>query len=471
MSWYNPLSWFAPPGVATSPGTYAETKKRFFEFAGKTYYFDLNNSQDLKNAYLTCPPLKAIINIRAQMFVNGEVEIVNKNTKNRQRGEVAKGLRERLARPNVMQNWNQFFAQMHIYTDLFGYCPLFKMVPAGFSADQPSAIWCIPPWLFEIEYTGKWYNQTELKGIYKGFFIKWGGERKELPFDQVTVIMDNTIGTGDNLLTNSLTKNILLPDSRVVGHEYPISNIYAAMKSMNTLISKKGAIGILSNDARDANGPIKVGDKEKKAVQEDFRRYGLMGEEWQIIITEASLKWQAMTMPVKDMLLHEEIEQDIMRLCDGIGLYFYILSNGKGATFSNLTQAEKAQYQNRIIPDAVSRLEQFSAFLIPKTENARLSISFSHVESLQVSSKDAGIALKAQGDAFQVLWGLGLVTRNQILTAIDMDIVEGRDEFTKYIFELPPEQQGIISPGRQNGGGTGDTSHTGQTNNVTTETQ
>jgi hypothetical protein len=261
-----------------------------------------------------------------------------------------------------------------------------------------------------------------------------------------------------------------LPDSRVVGHEYPISNIYAAMKSMNTLISKKGAIGILSNNAHDANGPIKVGDKEKKAVQDDFQRYGLMGEEWQVIITEADLKWQAMTIPVKDMLLHEEIEQDIMRLCDGIGLYFYILSNGKGSTFSNLTQAEKAQYQNRIIPDAVSRLEQLSAFIIPASENARLSISFSHVESLQVSGKDAGIALKAQGDAFQVLWGLGLVTRNQILRAIDMDKVDDPD-FDKYIFQLPPEKQGIISPGRQNGGGIGDTTHTGQTNNVTTETQ
>lgn len=470
MSWYNPLTWFAPPGTSVSTENYSSLKKRFFEFNGKTIYFELNNVADIRNAYMTCPPLKAIINIRAQMFVNGEVEIVNKNTKNRQRGSVAKSLRQRLQKPNPLQSWNQFFAQMHIYTDLFGYCPIYKLVPEGFSTDEVSAIWCIPPWIFQIEYTGQWYNQTDRSKIYKAFYIVSNGVRKELPLNQVTVIMDNSIGTAVDVTTNNLTSNLLLPDSRVVSNEYSISNIYAAMKSMNTLITKKGAIGILSNNAHDANGPIKVGDKEKKAVQDDFQKYGTMGEEWQVIITEADLKWQAMTVPVKDMLLHEEIEQDIMRLCDGIGLYFYILSNGKGSTFSNLTQAEKAQYQNRLIPDAVSRLEQLSSFIIPETENARLAISFSHVEALQVSGKDAGIALKAQGDAFQVLWGMGLVTRNQILNAIDFDEVDNED-FKKYIFELPPEKQGIITPGRQNGGGTGDTSHTGQTNNVTTETQ
>jgi hypothetical protein len=57
--------------------------------------------------------------------------------------------------------------------------------------------------------------------------------------DSVFIVLDNTISTDSD-------GNIHLPDSRIKGLEYDISNEIASKQANNTLLTKKGAIGILS---------------------------------------------------------------------------------------------------------------------------------------------------------------------------------------------------------------------------------
>jgi hypothetical protein len=421
----SPLSPYRVGAQDYTPG------RSFFEYNGKTIYYDLNCEEDYRRAYLLCAPLKAVINRRAQMFVNGNTTVLNRNNDNPLRGEYAKQLQRLLKKPNILQTGKQFKAQQEIYIDLFGYCPVLKVTPVGFPKEV-KALWNLPPWLFEVEFQRvQFYNQTELKSIYKQFYINWEGKRNPLDMDNVFLVLDNSIGTDSD-------GNLLMPDSRVRSMEYSISNEIAAKQAANTLITKKGAIGILSNDpGTGAYAPLKVG-AEKENIQRDFRRYGITGNEWQVIITDASLKWQAMSFPMKDLMLFETMTAAQADICDGMGMYAYLMNNkaGDGTTFTNLGEAKKSQYQDFIIPDDDARAEQMSASIIPEDEGAYLKVDYSHVEALQESQQAKAVTTAAQADAYQAQFDLGIMTRNQILEDMGKPKVNDPD-FDKYNFQFP----------------------------------
>lgn len=457
MGWLNDylvkgFRGFSSPVSPSSVPTNPLTGGHFFSAipAGPAQYFDLNNSGGNIDLFNNCGPVKAIIARRAQMFCNGEIQLVNTNSQRQARGAGAKSISELLARPNVLQSWGQFWAQVNVYVDLFGYCPIFKTLAAGMELlgqeAPPSNLWCIPPQLLEIEFTGKWRSQTELKNVIKSYKIK--GEKEALPFDQVALILDNAIGTAE--LKND--SSFLLPDSRLKGLEVQASNLRAIGKAINTLVTKRGALGIFSNGAKDSIGHIKIDPEERDRMQQEFSRYGITGQEWQFIITDANLNWQSTTFPIKDFDFPELEQSAFSDLCNGIGIYEYILSgkNGKGTTFANLKEAKAAQYQDYIIPDAANRLEQLSRFIVPPSQSAALWIDFSKVEALQQSRKEYAEALKATGEAYKLLWELGLVTRNDMLEAMDRDTVE-RDEFNLFIFELQTVNNGQTENNAGNG--------------------
>lgn len=127
-----------------------------------------------------------------------------------------------------------------------------------------SALWNIPPWLFDIDYTGKLWQQNNINDIYSMYYIQWGADRSALKKEDVSFIFDDGIGT-------ECDTNLTIPDSRLVSLEYPVSNIIAAYKARNTLITKRGAIGILSNESEDDSGSVPMRTGEKEILQNDFK--------------------------------------------------------------------------------------------------------------------------------------------------------------------------------------------------------
>lgn len=405
----------------------------FFEFAGKTLYFNLNCEEDYRKAYLACAPLKAVVNRRASMFVNGKYTVMNGDKP--ARGDYARDLLALLNRPNCLQTGKQFKAQQNIYIDLFGYCPVLKIAPVGMPG-AIKAMWNLPPWLFKIDFQKvQFYDQLDKKDIYKQFYIEWDGVKRPLDMDAVFLVLDNSIGTHNN-------SHLLIPNSRVKSLEYSISNDVAAKQAANALITKKGAIGILSKDPGNGQyAPLKIG-AEKEEIQRDFHRYGLTGQEWQVIITDASLKWQSMSTPVKDLMLFETMTSAQSDICDGMGMYMYLMNNkgGQGTTFTNLNEAKKSQYQDFIIPDDEARTEQMAENLIPSDKGLDLKTDFSHVEVLQESQQAKAVTMKAQADAYQSQYDLGLMTRNDIMEAMGKPRVTGIPEMDLYSFQqtAPP---------------------------------
>lgn len=409
------------------------TWNRSFAFGDQEYYMPLKNENDFLIAFNSCPPLKAIISKRAKAFNVGKIEILNKNTGNFARGSEANGIKDKLNRPNAIQTGKQFFSQQNHYIDIFGYCPVIIIRPAGM-VDEISSIWNVPPWLFDIEYTGKWINQQKVSDIYKTFYMYWGGQKIELEYKNLWFIFDDGIGTETDT-------NLTIPDSRLISLDYPVSNTIAAYKSRNTLITKRGAIGILSNDAKDQSGVIPLQASKKEDIQKDFKNYGIAGQPYQVIITEASLKWQQMGFPTKELMLFEEIEDDINRICDEYGYPSELMSRGKDVTFDNKKEAKKMLYADTIIPESESRMEQFSNAILGRESNIKILRDFLDVDVLQEDKKSQAEARKSMNEALKIEYDNGLITKNDWLEAMGYDR-RTDPTFDEYKNETAPENTG-----------------------------
>lgn len=389
--------------------------------------FSLNTEINHLRAYNECPPLKSIVSKRAKCFNVAQIDVINTNTDKSATGPQASQFRAILKRPNPLQTQRQFLAQQNTYLDIFGYCPVFIIRPFGLPADV-SMIWNIPPWLFNVQFTGQWLQQNTVEGIFKGYTMMWSTGNVFLPSENLKLIFDDGFGTDMDI-------NLCIPDSRLRSLEYPVANIIAALKGTNTLIVNKGPTGILSNQAKDSVGHIPMPDGEKLAVQRDFRRYGIVGQEYQVIITEANLSYQQIGSPMAELQLPETIQNSVNMLCDAYGYYPELLARSKDTTFANKEKAEKMLYTGTIIPESDSRLEQLSNAIIGIGTNFRYEGSFMHVSALQAEAKDMADARKSNDIALEKEFKNNVITLDMWLDALELPLrTDGNGG--KYYYEL-----------------------------------
>lgn len=388
---------------------------------GEDYFFALNNEQDFLRAFNVCSPLKSIIGKRSSAFNTGKRKVVKADDREtRVNNKPTKDLEKLLKKPNILQNESQYMAQQNTYIDIFGYCPVIRMSPSAMPWEV-TQIWNIPPWLFDIDYTRKWLAQAKVSGIYESYWMTWEGKRTEIDFKNLFFVFDDGIGTQTDT-------NLTIPDSRLVGLDYDVCNIVAAMKSRNTLITKRGAVGILSNEAKDKVGVIPMGPDEKEDLQRDFKKYGIVGQPYQIIITDAALKWQQIGFSTKDLMLFEEVEDSVNSLCDAYRWLPQLMSRGKASQLNgnDRKEAQKQVYRDSIIPESQSRLEQLMAGIAASDNGVTygdlvIIADFSEVEVLQEDKKLMAEIADLNSKTFMLLYQQGLVTKNMWLIKMGME--------------------------------------------------
>lgn len=383
----------------------------FFEMNGTSiFHFKYSGHNSSQRAYEYCPPVNAIINRKAQAYINGKTWVLN--TQGKAKGKVstsieAQKLQALFKKPNPLQSWKQFEAQGYIYQQLFGYTIVLPIKPAGFKDNIDAyQLWNIPPSMVDIEETNKLFYQSDTAGIIKEIVLNYKGTRTILKVEDIYIMKD---------FTPSFC-SLVIPDSRIHSLELPINNIIGAYESRNVLINYRGALGILSQDPGTGTyGPIAMTPEAKEQLQQDFRRYGLKNHQWQFIITSASLKWQQMGVATKDLMLFEEVESDTMAICDGYNYPYQLLSSAKGTTFSNLNEGKKLLYQDATIPESEAIYEQWNQLFGTERFNLIIDKDFSHVAVLQEDQLQAAQARQARNNALLIEWQNDLITRNRWL--------------------------------------------------------
>lgn len=415
-----------PTGMQISQYSSEDYRGNDFWFWGKDckeYLFSYEGHDSSLKAYKKCPPLTAIINKKAQAYINGKTWILNSRG-NEATNDTANKLRKLLAKPNPLQTWLQFEAQQYIYEQIFGYCILLPIKPVGFKDNiDATSIWNIAPFMVDIEETKKLFYQSDTNGIIKQIVLNYKGTKTFLQASDIYIFKDFTPSFD----------SLIIPESRICSLEMPINNIIGAYESRNVLINYRGALGILTPEVTPSGALIN--EEHKEQLQQDFMRYGLKNNQWKFIISTAALKWQQMGVPTKDLMLFEEIEDDIMRICDSYNYPSMLLSNAKGTTFANLNEAKKLLYQDAIIPEAESIYEQWNIFFGLSDMNLKMDKDFSHVAALQEDDLKRAQSRKARNEALLIEFYNNLITLNRWLELNGEDPLTGV-EGKMYYYQL-----------------------------------
>jgi len=369
-------------------------------------YFRYTGLTDATKAYMKCPPLNSIINRKASAYINGKTYVMNAQGKEATTKQ-AKQLRALFEKPNVLQSWEEFEAQNYIYQQIYGYCIVLVVKPAGYhEAIDASSLWNIPPSMVVIEETKKLFYQTDQTGIIASITIDYKGEKTPLPLEDVFIIKD---------FTPSFS-TMILPASRIVALEMPVNNTIGAYESRNVLINYRGALGVISRDPGAGEmGTLPMTQEEKDALQQDFKRYGLRNRQIQFIITKAAIKWQQMGYPTKDLMLFEEVEADTQAMCDSYGYPFRLLSsnssNSLGGTDAGIFG--RNLYQDTTIPESCRIYSQWERLFKTADYGLFIQKDYSDVAVLQEDKVQAGAARFRLNQALLIEWQNNMITWNE----------------------------------------------------------
>lgn len=373
---------------------------------GSSYFFPIftnsstYNGIDPLKAFMEVPEVSAVINAKARMFSRMILRQVSKATGEdvQNREQVVKIIRN----PNWFQSQREFLRQTKLFRDIYGREYLYLDKPYGV-ATQPRNMYTLPPGNTSAHTVDKvpFYLVKEPRIEY---VFQWGREKYPIDQDFIVHLNDNRVQmTPDNWVDGA---------SMLESLAIPINNIRAAYEARNVLIENRGALGILSNAQRDGIGAsLPLDEKEKDALQDKLKAYGLSKNKAQWIITNLALTWQSISIDDPTKLgLMPEVEADFQKICDSYGVDRQMFATVSGTTFENQKWGERRTYENTVIPEAQEWIDAFNSYFDTASKSWTLVGSFEHIAVLQENMKERGQALTLITGALSKAFTDGAIT-------------------------------------------------------------
>jgi hypothetical protein len=392
-------------------------------------WMGLRTREAQKQAYEFCYPVASVIDRLAEYDLNGEIEILRSKGKGKEDYATngwAQRMNKLILQPNPMQSWEQFRTQQLVYKRVFGFCPVFPLMPFGLDYD-PSyclAMWNLPPWLFRAESTNVLIQATDIDEIVKSYSITIHGKVVKLNPKQVFILEDGII-LDEN-------ESFLLPQSKLVGLDMAISNVCAAMEADNVLLRKKGPLGFISHDAAATKdsvaGYLPMTSGEKKELQEALSGYGLSWDQYQYVISRTASKWNPMSYDVNQLGTKDTVIAGSEAICQRFG-FPYIIFKESGATYANGENAMSSVYVNNVIPNARKDLNKYNKFFKAEENQCKITACFDDVPALQEDELNKNSAAYSLAQTLDIEWKSGIITKNQWLTARGYDTVPDGDVY------------------------------------------
>lgn len=384
----------------------------------------IETEEDVKKAYKCCPPLAAIIDKKTQNFILGKTWILDQNeavvtSKKAQR------ITKLLAKPNKQQTKSEFESDLYRNIQLYGWCYVRALKPYGMSFDTSTELHVIEPSnIVDMEFT----ENLDVTFIHVRESL--GTTEKISKYDAESLYLFKDIRPKFN--------NPLFPSSRTISLEMPINNIIGAYESRNTLVNSRGSLGMITNQTADATSFQPLKPNEKNELLRDYQKMkGTRRGQSHIIITSSDLKWQSMVMPTKDLMLFEEVEDSINRICDAYNFpsALYAKLNSDGANSTMLTSTTNL-FQEAIVPESISIYEQMSLMFELEKDSWRLDKDYTHVAAMQKDAEKAALARLRRNQALQVEFKNNVITLNQWRVANGDDPKDDGDVYYSDIKEL-----------------------------------
>ncbi len=351
--------------------------------------------QHLAQTFEEIPEVAIVINRLAQMAANAKIGVQDRAGNVIFEEHPALDL---LNNPNPLQDQQELIREHFVFYSLYGNS--YQYNNTVLNNPIPKAFWNLNPLKVEPIFTKKLYKQVDLKGIIQKYEVQDffnGGTKTDFKTGQV--IMKNE---------PSVTHPVL-GTSRLHALQKPISNIKGVYETRNIFIYKRGAIGLLTPE-QDKEGMGNLPEKEEiEAIQEDYQNtYGALNEGHAIAIGAHPMKWTPITMPIKQLMLLEEIDEDFNRIIDAFGLNRNIFSTTKGSTFENLKNGMVQGYQDTIFPLMADWLNSLSESWGLTANGEKLVADWSDVPILQADKQKNAQTEKTKAETYEIMLRNGI---------------------------------------------------------------
>ena len=403
-------------------------------------WIKLKDTKDFEDAYTYNPVVQSIINIKAKAKANVNWLVKDIDTNEIiPRSENDKAVKKAYAlmrKPNPLQTSQEFMLHSSAYLDTFGNNMIYAN-SAFKTVDllNVSTLINLPSQGITIKLTGKWIDQIELSEIIEKYILKGNG-------DQVL----DTYRPDEVLLLNDINITSKAPNiigvSKLMALKEAISNIQMSLEARNVLMRKRGALGIISSDRKDATGSYPLLPLEKKEAQEEFDEYGLLKNQSQYLLTRFPLKFQRTAMTVQQLMLFEELSSDTLLIANSFGVPEILVKNYlKGDTYENQDKSERRLYSGAVIPETETYARGLNDLLKMDQYGIAYYPSFDHIAVMQDDEKEKSEVEKNRSTTYKEKFFGGACTWNEWRQASGDDVV---DWGNVRIVELPLEQIAIL---------------------------
>lgn len=383
-------------------------------------WVDTSNAQKL-DLYKTTAHLKIVIDRKALMKANG----IYKHFK------LVKGLDgkpvkqcvenspfiERIENPNFLQDGNSYAVQSSVQMSVFGNNV--QYIPKGPLTKQPKIMWNLPAEHVTMELTGKLYKQIRIEDVIAYYKLN-GVENGETEIFETKDVLHFRDVTADNPLFG---------ESRITGLKMPISNLRGAEGFKNRIINANSMLGILSSEVTQGLAATPLTDKEQKKIDKAFQaRYGMQEGKADILQTQANVKWQPMSYPMKDLRLVEEVTESFKAIIDAYGLNVNIFSVSRQSTYENLKQGIILAYQDTIIPEGQAEGMMYTKYFNMDGKTEWIERCYDHLDILK---QDTSESMKRKSESAAVLLQNGVPAENvSLITELDLGKVKAIQQAT-----------------------------------------
>ena len=170
----------------------------------------------------------------------------------------------------------------------------------------------------------------------------------------------------------------------------------------------------------------------------------MLEDQYMQIISRHPLKWQQTALPVKDLMLFEEIATDAIYTANIYRVPEILLKNYfEGTTFENQELAVRRMYQDTTIPETTEDINTLNEFLKLEEEGVELYGSFDHVSVLQKDIKEHATAKSLDSKRLKDQFFAGAIDYNTWLIGSGLEADEQFGD--KRIWDLTPEQIAVIT--------------------------
>lgn len=361
--------------------------------------------------YNTTPELKIVFNRFASMFSNGRW--VHRKADGSEQGRIIEDspIVARLEKPNPLQSGEEWLRESALHYLIYGNRITYALFPLGISK-VPAAINNLPPQYVKIITTGKRWDQTEIDGIIQNYVLQNYGEQNfERLFSPKEIIHHRNVDPNDPILGSSILHALTMP----------ISNIRGSYGFRNVNITKRGALGFITNRSKDVNGSIALDVNERHRLEKQMSQetHGIFDGQNAVMITNDDLGWESTAFPMDKMMLFEEISEDMKKIIDAVGLNDNIFSKEKSKIQANLREGLQMAYQDGIIPFSKD-------FASNTTEGMRmpddewLELDYSDIPVLKKDGVQAAEIQNKKADSIKKLVEAGF-TKEQAQQIVEID--------------------------------------------------